>query len=278
MKLASNVYNLKTPLSLSKNEVFKAFTIFRGITGGLLEISCHISALAKDHIPHDLHDHDEEEIVLLLSGSANLIHQSSNDLVENGNIDLKEGQFVYYPAHFSHTLKTTSDIPAKILALKWKTNLKNKKSGLNFSYFNIPDNLDNQKNKKFLIKTLFEGPTLYLQKLHCHTSVINPGGRFETHRDIYDVITIILEGEVETLGKKATPHDVIFYAIGKPHGIYNRGDDIAREVVFEFHRDKVSLIIKIPYLLDHYFRKLIRLKFLKKRLKRILRYYSKEKI
>ncbi|MBA7510229.1 hypothetical protein ES705_02205 [subsurface metagenome] len=271
-KLTSSVCNLKIPLTLSKNEKWKSFPIFEGMTAGLLEISCHVLALAKDHSQHDKHNHDEEEILFLLSGSANLIHPDSNDLGKNGNMDLKEGQFVYYPAHFSHTLKTTSDIPANCLTLKWKTNSKNKNSGLNFAYFSIPDNKDNQKNNKFFIKPVFEGSTLYLQKLHCHMSVMNSGGGVKTHRDIYDVVSIILEGEVETLGKKATPYDVIFYATGEPHSIYNRGNNAAREVAFEFHTNKVSLIIRIPYLLSYYFHKLIKLKFWKSKLKKILRF------
>lgn len=270
-KITSNIYDLKIPLSLSKDEKFKFFPIFSGITDGLLEFSCHLSTHAKGHSPHDPHTHNEEEILFLLSGSINLIHPDSNDLIKNENMDLKEGQFVYYPAHFSHTFIATSNIPANCLALQWKTNSKNKNSGLNLNYFSVPDNLDNKENKKFLIKTLFEDSTLYLEKLHCHTSVISPGGGIKTHRDIYDVVSIMLEGEVETLGKKVTPYDVIFYPTGKPHGISNRGDNIAREVVFEFHTNKVILINKIPYLLYYYFSKLTKLKFWKKKLKKFLK-------
>ena len=270
-KLASRVCNLKIPITLSKNKKRKSFRIFRGITSGQLEISCHTSAHLKGNSPHDPHTHSEEEILFLLSGSVKLIHPDINDLIKNEKMDLKEGQFVYYPAHFSHTFIAISDIPANCLALQWKTNSKNKNSGLNFAYFSIPDNLDNQKNKKFLMKTLFEGSTLYLKKLHCHTSVINPGGGIKTHRDIYDVVSIILEGEVETIDKKATPHDVIFYSIGEPHGIYNIGDKIAREVVFEFHTNKVRLFYKILYLLNYYFHKYTKLKVWKRTLKNILK-------
>ncbi len=270
-KLTSSVYNLKIPITLSKNEKCKFFPIFRGMTAGLLEISCHLSAHVKGNSPHDPHTHNEEEILFLLSGSVKLIHPDINDLIKNKKMDLKEGHFVYYPAHFSHTFIATSDIPANCLALQWKTNSKNKNSGLNFAYFSIPENLDNKKNKKFLVKTLFEDSTLYLKKLHCHTSVISPGGGIKTHRDIYDVISIILEGEVETLGKKATPDDVIFYPTGKPHGLYNRGDNIAREVVFEFHTNKVRLFYKILYLLNYYFHKYTKLKLWKRKLKKILK-------
>jgi len=37
--------------------------------------------------------HDEEEILFLLYGSANLLDPDINDLVKNENMDLKEGEF-----------------------------------------------------------------------------------------------------------------------------------------------------------------------------------------
>jgi quercetin dioxygenase-like cupin family protein len=271
-KLHNSVYNIKIPLNFPEKKKYGFLSLFRDITGGLLEISCHISAHEKGHIPHDLHSHNEEEILLLLSGGIELIHRKSNDLTKNENKELNKGQFVYYPAYFYHTFIAKSYTPAHVLSLKWKTNSKNKNAGLNFACFNIPKDLNNQENKTFLTKTLFEYPTLYLSKLHCHTSLINPGGSIKTHRDMYDVVSIILEGEVETLGEKATPYDVIFYPMSKPHGICNPGNNIAKEVVFELHTNKVILMNKIPYLLNFYFKELTKLKFWRRKLKKALKY------
>jgi len=267
-KLGNSVYNLKIPLALSENEGCKVYPIFKGMTAGLQEISCHVLTLSKGQSLYSPNNHSEEKILLILSGSVNLTHSGGNDSIKKENIVLKEGQFVYYPAHFSYSLKTTSDIPANWLTLKWENNSKNRNPELNFAYFDIEDNKNNSTNNKFFSKTVFESPTLYLKKLHCHTSAFNSGEGVETHRDIYDVVSIILEGEVETLGKKATPYNVIFYATGKPHNIYNVKDNTAREVVFEFHTNKVSLIILINY----YFHKLTKLKFWKNKLKKILRF------
>ena len=54
---------------------------------------------------------------------------------------------------------------------------------------------------------------------------------------------VVLEGEVETLGKRVGPHGVIFYAAGEPHGMRNAGNVIARYIVFEFH-ERTSLLEK----------------------------------
>jgi len=270
-KISSGIYNLKIPSALLKNEKCRFYPIFSGITTGLLEFSCHLSTHAKGHSPHELHKHNEEEILFLLSGNARLIHRVDDNFSKNRNIDLKKGQFVYYPSNFPHTFISTGDTPANFLALQWKTNSKNKKHGQGPGYFTIPEQLRSQENKKFIAETLFEFPTLYLNKLHCHTSIISPGGSIKTHRDLYDVVSIIIEGEMETLGKKAKLHDVIFYPTGKPHGLQNNSNKRVREIVFEFHTNKVISIDKIPYLLKYYFKILTKLKFWKKRFKTILK-------
>ena len=87
----------------------------------------------------------------------------------------------------------------------------------------------------FCSHLVFEGPTAYLRKLHCHTSTLTPGAGYDSHIDDYDVAIIVLEGEVETLGQHVGPHSVIFYRAGEPHGMRNPGKLIAKYVVFEFH-------------------------------------------
>ena len=57
--LTSKIYPLQIPLTLSDDENWKPFPIFKGITGGLREISCHASVLAKKNSPHALHAHED---------------------------------------------------------------------------------------------------------------------------------------------------------------------------------------------------------------------------
>ena len=84
-------------------------------------------------------------------------------------------------------------------------------------------------------RLLFEGPTNFLKKLHCHVSKLSPQKGYEAHADDYDVSIVVFEGEVETLGKRVGPHSVIYYAAGEPHGMYNPGEVTAKYLVFEFH-------------------------------------------
>jgi quercetin dioxygenase-like cupin family protein len=276
--LTGNVYKSMLPVTLSKEEKTKHVPIFKGLTAGLLEFSCHLSIHMKGHCPHELHSHENEEILYILSGSIKLKHADNNCLKNKEGSILNKDQFVYYPANYPHTFIASSDMPATCLALHWKTDSVNKNTGLDFTHFTVPENLDNKDNKAFFAKTLFEGPTLYLNKLHCHNSIINPGGSVKTHTDNYDVFSIILEGEVETLGRKAKPYDIIFYPTGTVHGLYNSEKDKARELVFEFHTNKVFSIKKTGYLVKYYFRELKNIKFWKKKVKRIAKILLPEAI
>ena len=69
-----------------------------------------------------------------------------------------------------------------------------------------------------------------------------PSDGYEPHADQHDVAIIVFEGELETLGEKVSPHDVIFYRSGDLHGMVNNGDTTAVYAVFEFHGDKAHIL------------------------------------
>ncbi|HEX7251555.1 MAG TPA: hypothetical protein VF376_01655, partial [Thermoanaerobaculia bacterium] len=88
----------------------------------------------------------------------------------------------------------------------------------------------------FAARPVFEGPTEYLEKVHCHFSTLTPGAGYEAHIDGHDVAIAVLEGTVETLGRTVSPHGAIFCPAGDSHGMRNPGLLPARYVVLEFHR------------------------------------------
>ncbi|MGH7801499.1 MAG: phytanoyl-CoA dioxygenase family protein [Thermodesulfobacteriota bacterium] len=236
-QLTSRVYPLKLPLPPDEESGWKPYPIFYGSTGNLRSLSCHASVLTQNSCPHPPHAHDEEEILMLLAGEAALLIQNENSPEEIHRRHLKPGQFVYYPAHFSHTLQTTSREPANYLMFKWEGDKTNSDSKLTFGQFDMFDRTDDSAIEEgFCPSLVFEGPTAYLRKLHCHTSTLTPGAGYDPHIDAYDVAIVVFEGEVETLGELVGPHGVIFYPGGEPHGMYNPGNVVAKYVVFEFHR------------------------------------------
>ncbi len=235
--LVSRVYPLQIPLPAAEEDGWKPHPLFNMATPSMQNLSCHASVLNRNCSPHLPHTHDEEEILMLLWGEVDLILPDRPGPAVNQRVHLKQGEFVYYPACFAHTLQTTSEGPANYLMFRWQSGRTTKKSPLAFRHFSLIESNNGAKIKDgFGSRLVFEGPTAYLRKLHCHTSTLAPGAGYEPHRDDYDVAIIVLEGTVKTLGKQVGPYSVIFYRAGEPHGMRNTGSSIAHYVVFEFHR------------------------------------------
>ena len=231
-QLTSRVYPLPLPLEPDTTRGWKPYPVFRGITADF-QIGCHASALTSGTTPHPPHAHIEEELLLLMDGEVEL---DLPDVQGSGaRPHLMPGDFVYYPAHFTHTLTTASAEPANYLMLKWSDPPSGTHATLPYGRYRAFDGPASTGDKGFSIQKLFEGPTAHLRKLQCHASTLMPGAGYEPHADAYDVAIVVLEGEVETLGQRVGPCAVIFYRAGERHGMRNPGSAIARYLVFEFH-------------------------------------------
>ena len=236
-RLPSRTYPLQIPLVPDEGKGWRPYPIFAGSTADLRSLTCHASVLTQGHCPHPPHTHDEEELLLLFSGEVDLILPTEPTPKGDNRKRLKPGQFVYYPAHFAHTLETVSQEPANYLMFKWRSVGSASGSPLRFGQFNFLDDLDNSNvDVGFRPRLVFAGPTAHLRKLHCHTSTLASGAGYEPHIDAYDVAIILLKGEIETLGERVRPYSVVFYPAGEPHGVRNPGDAMAKYIVFEFHR------------------------------------------
>ncbi|MBE0604518.1 MAG: cupin domain-containing protein, partial [Deltaproteobacteria bacterium] len=235
-RLASRIHPLRIPLKVEDGQGWTPCHLFKGSAKGIRNLSCHASALIKDHCPHDPHMHKEEELLLLLSGEAELILQDGQTADENRRRRLKAGHFAYYPSNFAHTLRTTSDAPANYLMFKWHNDPGKTGSELAFGVFTMDDAAENPgETGGFRTRYVFEGPTSCLKKLHCHSSLLLPGAGYAPHVDSHNTVVIVLEGTVETLGERVGPHGVIYFAAGEPHGMRNPTEETARYIVFEFH-------------------------------------------
>jgi hypothetical protein len=147
---------------------------------------------------------------------------------------VKPLQVLFYPAGFTHTIKTISAKPANYLMLKWQNKFRDDSSALSFGSFNLSASMtDATIQEGFCPRLVFENPTPYLKKLRCHVTTLAPQAGCSSHKDPYDVVIV---GQVETLGQHAGPYSVIFYATGEAHGMHNSGQtSSAHYVVFERH-------------------------------------------
>jgi mannose-6-phosphate isomerase-like protein (cupin superfamily) len=198
-------------------------------------LSCHVSVLRKDYIPHSPHSHKEEEILLLLSGKVELILPDLKNKLKSRRVQLTPGQFVFYPSYFTHSLTTISFEPANYLMIKWQNRPTGNESPLGFGCYDTGSALNAPSKKGYHHRLIFEGATSYLHKLQCHISTLTPGAGYAPHRDPYDVAIVVLAGEVETIDRRAGSNSLIFYPTGEPHGLRNFGKEVAKYIVFEFH-------------------------------------------
>jgi quercetin dioxygenase-like cupin family protein len=255
-QLTSRIHPLRLPLEPDEETGWKWYQVFNGSTADLPNISCHASILLEGHSPHPPHGHDEEELLLLLRGEVELVFS------ETDRAPLRTGEFAYYPADFAHTLRTASADPAMYVIFKWRGASVGVDSPLDSGRFETASNAPE--------RVLFEEPTRYLRRLHSHVTVLEPGGGYEPHVDAYDVAIVVLEGELETIGGRAAPHDVIFYRAGEAHGMRNVGSKPARYVVFEFH-GRTSVATDAPSSTAMFLGKVSDPRRWKRKLKKLLR-------
>jgi quercetin dioxygenase-like cupin family protein len=241
-RLTSRIHPVTLPLDPNHDTGFRLYQQYRGSTGPVASFSCHVSALAQGQCPHPPHTHSEEEILIMLQGEADLVLPSCPDGQRERR--LTAGQFVYYPAHFPHTLRAVSPQPANYLMFKWRDRHRARAAPLGFQHVDLAAVHVSGERGGFVSRVLFEGRTAYLGKLHAHFSYLAPGAGYAPHVDEHDGAIVVLAGEVETLEHRVRPHGIIHYASGDPHGMRNPTSDPARYLVFEFHR-RVPLLSKL---------------------------------
>ncbi|MDM7985980.1 MAG: cupin domain-containing protein [Smithella sp.] len=245
--IKSGCYPFKLPLPLDVGEVWKPHPIFQGSTATLNYLSCHASTLAPGFSPHAPHEHSDEEILIVLSGEIDIILKDHHASAQPGfyRKRLQKYDFVFYPANFAHSLETISEPPANYLMFRWRGLSSFRNAMLDFRLFNaLPARDETGVDQRLSMQLMFEEPTRYLGKLHCHATSLASGSGYEPHVDPYDVAILLLEGEVRTLGQIIKAPGVIFYEAGKPHGISNPADCTAKYLVFEFHRHSAEQLQK----------------------------------
>lgn len=245
------IKSLNLPLEEDTTTGWRPYPIFRGPTACLKDLSCHVSVLSPDKSPHPPHAHDEEELLVVLTGEAELV------LVDSAQTERIEkvwpGKFAYYPAGQLHTLRNASREPVTYLMFKWTSeysgasgpplsstifeyNLNGSDRGETHSVgTTLPEGTNGKKGSGFSPKPIFEGPTRYLHKLQAHFTTIQAGHGYPPHVDAYDVAILTMTGTIETLSTRVEPGSVVFYSAGEPHDMKNIGAGPATYLVFEFH-------------------------------------------
>jgi mannose-6-phosphate isomerase-like protein (cupin superfamily) len=248
--ISSQVTPVALPLAEQPGGGWQPYQLFGGPTAVVDYMNCHVSVLSGGHCPHPPHVHDEEELLIILDGEAELVISDKASANGARMERVRPGSFAYYPAHQHHTIRNGGTAPVTYMMFKWRVaGTKPAQNPLGTGVFQYGSD-DEKAVTGWEIEKVMEGPTEFLGKLHCHLSRLAPGAGYEPHVDAYDGAIIVLSGRVESLGQEAGPYDVIYFAAGEKHGMRNVGSKPARYLVFEFHpssidfRQRITLVMK----------------------------------
>jgi uncharacterized cupin superfamily protein len=214
------------------------YPLLHGPTPILAAMESHVSVLSPGRCPHPPHCHVEEELLIILSGEAEILIANGPDPATAKVERLGPGGFVYYPAYQYHTIRNASSAPVTYLMFKWQGAPDEVERPMATGLFDIGGIAAPASDKDQSMRLLFEQPTAYLEKLHAHVTDMQPGAGYPSHTDEHEVAIVVFSGTVETLGKTVGPGGSIYYAAGQPHGMRNAGNEPARYLVFEFHGPK----------------------------------------
>lgn len=232
--LATVIQAIASPLAEDPRTGWRQHPFFQGLTPVHDAMTCHASVLSPGQMPHPPHCHLEEELLIILSGRAELLLGDSSDTGQATAHPAGAGTFAYYPAYQHHTLRNAGDEPLTYLMLRWRGAPVAEAGALETTRVDLRDR-HAPGDKAFRTDLLFEGPTHWLGKLHAHYSEVEPGGGYEAHRDPYDIALVLLSGAIETLGSRVQAPAVVYYAANELHGLRGAGTETARYLVFEFH-------------------------------------------
>jgi len=233
--LTTLVRQLSFPLSGNIETGLQSYRIFHGSTNNLKYFGCYVSVLEPGSQPHEPHSHEDEELLVVLCGSADIIFSKNSKDGPLKRERIQKGQCVYYSSFHNHTIYNPGTAPVTYLIFKWNSNNIHKVETLRTKVFSLKSNCITESVRNLTKFTVFEGNTKFLSKLQAHVSIMNPGYFYQPHSDSYDIAILVLQGEIKTLDHQVNSNGIILHGAGEAHGINNIGASPAKYLVFEFH-------------------------------------------
>ena len=222
------------------------YMLFKGSAHFLRNLSCHVSVLSEGKIPHPLHQHAEEELIIILCGEVENIMTQGHPPYRKKTGRLKRGSVVYLSAHHPHTIRSIGPGPAKFIVFKWSGIVHNSKNDILRSF--IFDQAEknrlptDQFKPGFKMGRLFETPTRYLRNLCASVHDLKMDVGVKPHKHAHDLVLVLMDGRINSMHVDISAPAVIFFPAGTPHWTKNVGQIATSSFVFEFHGDKgVSL-------------------------------------
>lgn len=213
--------------------------LYRSSTSNLDWIGIHVSRLEADASPHSIESHDEEELVVVLDGQLQLtLCDGEANTPENRIEVLFPGDMVFHPSRRHHGQKANGSKAAVYATFKWRApnrRVKTRSQDELSSVWRCPAPASDVNAEVLQRTNLFDLPTRWLKKLHCHRSYLPPGAGYKPHADKHDVALVVLKGEFQSSGISHGPGSVLFHPARYRHGLRNPSGAPCQYYAIEFH-------------------------------------------
>lgn len=202
--------------------------LFENETPTLAKLNCHYSTLAPGESPHPTHQHVDEEIILPLRGDVEILRGETAEVIGPGT-------FAFHASNLPHTIRGAGTERAEYLVVRWNARAEGPEAGLPAQTFDLAAGWDalSQVAGPAAKQVVLDEPTKLLNKLHVHLSRLDHGGVSPEHVDPHDVLMLTVDGEIETMGERVEPENLVFHPAGVPHSIRNVGEGPSRYLVIE---------------------------------------------
>lgn len=190
-------------------------------------LNIHYSRLEAGELAHEIHRHEEEELLVPISGEVEIL-----GLLESRRIG--PGKALYYASNDPHTIRALGPGPSTYLVWRWRSaagaageHLRGEMLNLEA---NLQDGLERAASGESVKHQLLDGETRWLGRLYLHLRSLPAGGVIAAHEDDHDAVLVLLEGTIETQCQTLTAPAVSFNPAFSEHGVKNPGPGVAQYI------------------------------------------------
>lgn len=207
---------------------WKRFPYFETDSEVMAQVICHASELSPGTMPHLPHQHQLEEVLVVLSGQPTIFSEVGAEQSLTG-IAAEPGDLFYYPAGHHHTLYNSGATPCHYLMFRWIAY-----GDLNADaaprHFKLADY--QRRGERFSVDI----PSSRLAFLHMHLSTLDSSTGYPAHVDTYDAAMLVLSGQLSCLENQLGSHGVFYIKAGELHDSHNQSTSLCSYLVLEFHK------------------------------------------
>ena len=226
----------------SGRDGWRRLGLFEVATRILARLECHISHLAAGAIPHPPHRHEDEELLIPLSGGIEVILEDASVGAGGTGPRVEPGRMVFLPSELGHTHRAFGPDGAVYLVFRWRGSAPGEGRPSNqpvileagtspgLGETTAPGNVE--------LSAFGDVACRGIGSLKAHHTRMADGAELPGHSDAHDLVLVLLRGSLETsLGTVSAP-TLLFYRAGVEHWHRQSGRAFASYLALEFHGER----------------------------------------